>query len=278
MKKFIVFLILWTALSACDKPNHINPIKQYGLELSDKALGVASKSIWEVNQLLGREELYLYSGELKEAGTALVWVNQGYLSFTPTDMMFVLRECRCIVVQADAFSEWMKPYGLLGQLSDQGILSGTDVLNYFVLHELGHLTNGHEGRAINADSTIFNRETTTSKLNEEAADLFAANIIKNISNDDLDVKTLASSIQLKLGMLAFDLQGARIINNFGCSATNAPCAFHDTGDTHPNFEYRVLRVNCYMDEQNCEAFEDFKRRRESNGMFGDGILYRADGL
>ncbi|MCP3862290.1 MAG: hypothetical protein GY923_17570 [Aestuariibacter sp.] len=137
------------------------------------------------------------------------------------------------MAQVEVFQKWAANYELISGLSDESILSGTDVMTYFLLHEVGHIRNGHAGRALGSgDSSNFNREDTSTKQNESAADSFAASIIAEGKDGDLDLSLLANSIQLKLAMLSFDLQGTRVTQNFGCSATDSPCAFHDKGDTH----------------------------------------------
>ena len=275
--KLIFSLLLTIALFGCNPKQEFDPVKRYGLVQTDNLIDIAKKSIHDANSLLNSDEVYLYEGKLRKQGTALIWVGPENLSASISDMMFVLRDCSCIVAQVEVFQKWAANYELISGLSDESILSGTDVMTYFLLHEVGHIRNGHAGRALGSgDSSNFNREDTSTKQNESAADSFAASIIAEGKDGDLELSLLANSIQLKLAMLSFDLQGIRVTQNFGCSATDSPCAFHDKGDTHPNLEYRFLRVNCLLDEQYCPMLEDYEKRRNSDGIFDSGLLFKSN--
>ena len=264
-------------LTACSKP--YDPIVHYDLEITDDALELAEKSIERTNMLLASPELpefYLYDGSIKKEGVAVLWVGDRNLSQSVTDMMFVLRECACVVVQPMVFMSWINNYETVGD-PDARYSSSGSILSYLLLHELGHIQQGHTGRAISIPSGYYNRDNNDEKKKEQDADNFAANVIHDyLGKDELfDTWLSAANIQMSLSSLAFYLQGKRLIDNSGCSALDAPCAFHDIGDTHHNFEYRILKANCRLDSNACSILDTYKRRRNSDGVFPGGIIYRA---
>ncbi|KAF7788157.1 hypothetical protein PRUB_a2751 [Pseudoalteromonas rubra] len=276
MGKTIVLCLTMMLALACSKP--FDPVEYYGLELTREERSLIELSIDKLNQLIPPQKqlnLYLFDTQLQADGVAILWVNDTNLAHSPTDMMFVLSGCACVVIQPQVFLQWLDT-----QAAGTAQRRGSEILSYFILHELGHLDRGHAGRAASVDTDYYNRDENVQKHREQDADNFASELLKSHLGEggSWQRRQIAMDIQLALGFLSFDLQGKRIIDNFACSALNAPCAFHDMGDTHPNLELRLLRANCNLDDAYCDLLRDYEERRHSDGVFSDAILYDGRGM
>ncbi|MAT94154.1 MAG: hypothetical protein CME59_16355 [Halioglobus sp.] len=255
---------------------------QYQLVPTVLHIEIARQAIKNINILLhaeGLPEYYLYDEEHNREGIALLWVGDKTISQTVADMMFVPRGCQCVIVQPRVLYSWVENYSTVGETNYADMDNLPHTLGYFLLHEYGHIHSGHPGRAISTLGDNTNRDETESKRLEQTADDFASNLVAKYQSKTGAFKTWmsAANIGLNISSLAFTLQGKRIIDNFGCSVLDAPCAFHDMGDTHYNLEYRILKAQCLISGgEACGMLSSYEQRRNSGGVFQKGALYRAE--
>jgi len=121
-----------------------------------------------------------------------------------------------------------------------------NALSIILLHEVSHILLGHSVDSDNGyhensqlEYDRYNLESNEYKRREYQADSLAANIIsKSIENGSLD----ASEISLAVSFLSWNIQGDRIINNWGAQKS----VFWDKSKTHPNFELRILYMNYFI--------------------------------
>ncbi len=234
-----------------------------------------------VNSVLGETSSNLISphwhaDEVKPV--RLYWVGSRNLTKDRNDMMFVVTDCSCIVVQPLVFMRWLSSYS--GDAEDDKLLalSAPHVLAYFLLHEIGHIVNGDAGRALSGARTMYNLDPTVSKQQESAADHFAANALKAAAGDTSAFKRSMAALWVgtELQKLSFNLTGIRLIDEFGGTALALPKLFMDRGASHPNFELRVLEISDQISgtPESRSLVEDFRALQRASAR-RDSVIYRA---
>lgn len=266
---------------SCTKPENL--FETFRLSQSKSRVKDVQDAIDTVNILLRNEGLrpyYLYTkGDNRDDAIALLWVGDKTLSQSVTDMLFVPNACDCVIAQPKVYYSWINNYFMIGNTDYSNNDDAVWLLSYLLLHEYGHIMSNHPGRAISAKGETFNTINSVNKHREQIADDFASDIVSryNSGNDNYDTWIHAANINMAISSFAFTLQGKRVVDNFACSILDAPCAFHDMGDTHYNLEYRILKAQCLISGgQYCEPLADYESRRNSGGVFKDGILYSKD--
>jgi len=251
-------------------------LKSYELEETKINMDVVEQAISVANKILG-ENVFIHGCKKRKGKTNVFWVGHQGLTKTRHDMMFVLEECNCIIIQGSVFFDWLNQYsGKRGELELIDI-GKKEILVYFLLHELGHIRNKHPGRAINKKSKHYNVIKTKSKKRETIADLFASNmILEGLSNAEKFDRWMATSwVSVELGQLSFNLQGIRSIEEFGGTYLNLPRLFQDKGKSHPNFELRVLQINHDIQQtEDSKILLDSFIKHQKESISQDGVLYR----
>lgn len=279
----IIILYLLTFCGCSQEQDTI--IEQYGFELTDYEIALAKISISNTNNILkassDKRIALVGSGKVNSGDIKLYWLGPQKLSQTKNDMIFVLKECNCIVVQPKVFIKWLNYYRTIDNKLDLDLISPEEILSFFLLHEIGHIKNNDPGRAVENSKNNYNIDSTDDKEKEEKADEYAANAIKKAISvkDDYDISFSALNISMELAKFSFNLTGKRVIDSFSGSILDSPSLFQDDTKTHPNFELRILQVNDLIagsaDSKNL--LESFKNRRNSGGIFPDGIIYKKEG-
>ena len=274
----LVFLFAIFSLGSLSTPAAANRdvFAKYGFSSSPLQRDVAEEAIELANKALSLSSLWTLVPHWEtssQTAISIFWVGSKNLSFSRDDMMFVLRECTCIVVQPLVFNHW------INQLSSNRLdLSLPHVLAYFLLHEVGHIASGHEGRALAETTKRFNLVDTASKIRERQADSFAAQTIKLAQEDESDFMR-ALDIQwvtIALQNLSFNLTGIRLLDEFGGTSLALPKLFQDDGASHPNFELRVLTVlNEISQTPESRALLDDFLRLQSDSETRDRVLFQA---
>ncbi len=203
------------------------------------------------DQQEGQEAVvYLVKGEGRLAGNAVG----------------VPRDCRCVFVQMTALEEWISTNSTgSGRLE----LDAPYLLAFMLIHELGHLHHGHhavdymEGKLLQ-----LNIEPSVAKQHEKLADEFAATIIREAINGSQAISSSsleATLLSTELTKLSWNLQARRSLDFFGSDLLGTPEVFYDSGYSHPNLSWRILRVNHLIHQTNesralLENFEKSKNR------------------
>ena len=72
---------------------------------------------------------------------------------------------------------------------------------------------------------------------------------------------------LVISLYLFDLSAQNSLDCFGGRVLGSPCIFWDESQSHPNFEYRLLRINHALSgtEISKQLLQDFKKARANSG-------------
>lgn len=158
----------------------------------------------------------------------------------------VPENCRCIVVGANEFNKNFARIAVEGSLIAD---HEAEMLTFLLLHELGHITQGDYGQFLpNHQSPALNLDANETKRREDAADEYAAAALReqvaqfyDPEFDDYVMDAVWSTTFLQA--LSFVIGSRASIDCFGCRPLGLPTIFWDHGRSHPNFEYRLLRIN-----------------------------------
>ena len=198
--------------------------------------------------------------------------------FGPLKVAEVPNGCRCIVVGAEGFKNLLR--------EPQGRSSMFDyepgpVLAFILLHELGHIRHGHYGAFVDGhavDQELLNLDETEAKAREDQADEFLVRVLRDAQADSEDFFRWMASSQLviELWHLSWNLSVRRRVDYFGSSATGDRRVFWDVGTSHPNFEYRLLRINHKLvnSEDSAALLKEFEDARIKGRE--PMILYQAE--
>lgn len=173
-------------------------------------------------------------------------------------------ECQCVVVRVGTLASW----SMLHMGTNSALISydREAFLAYMLLHEAGHIINDGrfgENAATVRVSSSFNRDPTLQKEREVAADTYAAETVKEALKQKGSERGLAASnVAMSLSELSWNLQVHRSLDSFGATITKAPAVFWDSGLSHPNLEWRILRANALI--QGTEASAGLLRSFEES--------------
>ena len=268
-------------LCGCDAPSK-DVFETYGLAETSLHRELAIEAVGLANQVIGPADditLAVHWQALGPRAVPVYWVGSRSLSRSRNDMMFVLNGCRCIVVQPAVFLAWLSTYS--GSSANDGVdlmeLSPPHILAVFLLHEMGHIQEGHAGRALGAGTQAYTLDRSVHKDRETAADIRAAAALRTAGSDRHDFGRwwAARSIIGQLANLSFNLTGIRLIDKFGATSLALPEVFLDNSTSHPNFELRILEISHAIHDNDLtrDALVDFKahQRRSADRT---GVLYR----
>lgn len=178
----------------------------------------------------------------------------------------VPRDCTCVFVQMPTLKQWIAAYSTgSGRLE----LDPAYLLAFMFLHELGHLHHGHHAvDFVEGKLMQLNIEPSIAKQHEKLADEFAGKIIRQAvhgSKAALATSLEATFLSTELTKLSWNLQAQRSLDFFGSDVLGTPEVFFDSGYSHPNLSWRILRVNHLIHQSNesrtlLEKFEQSKIR------------------
>jgi hypothetical protein len=148
---------------------------------------------------------------------------------------------------------------------------------FVLLHELGHLRRGDCGRKlVSDDHGKLNDQTNADKAQEFAADSVAVTILRTATQyGDADSKVAAGRVEMALATTSFYISGRRIVASSGADLIGSPIVFWDIGLSHPNFEWRLLKVNDLLNSSDVsrKLLADF----EAGRVQAEQPLYIAPG-
>ena len=179
---------------------------------------------------------------------------------------FVPRGERCIFVDDEALSSLRE--AVLGRIPEQPLCEDQVLLGLILLHEAGHIEHGDWGRAFPSQhsSNTLNADETEGKKREIEADRFAAGRIKDAVGSPPTSRRVSAGARLEnavreVGFRLFlhrkkkDLESLR--HELDELVSPAPgrsrgetlhqssesVAYLDSGASHPNLEYRLMRMH-----------------------------------
>jgi len=158
------------------------------------------------------------------------------------------------------------------------------MLTFLLLHELGHVAKEHYGQFLpDASQVVLNDDHTLSKEREAEADEFVGSILrehrKAFYGDDsraFEESLKATPVILLIASLSFSVSTNASLDCLGCRVLGSKEIFWDHSRSHPNFEFRLLKLNHAIspDLGYGAMVEDYKRARTAAGSAT--ILYEGE--
>jgi hypothetical protein len=216
----------------------------YGLQSTTIGNSDTDAAIRLANALLPTD-----SPRFQGAWNATVLATGGYVpvylvsdrNLTPADLAFVTPACEGIVLQNPPFQAWVTSLSD----SDGPAIDPASMTAFVLLHELGHLRRRDCGKKlISEGNAALNDQVNDDKAQEFAADNVAVDIVRTATqHGSANSKVAASRIEVALATASFYIAGRRIVASPGEDLIGSPSVFWDIGLSHPNFEWRLLKVN-----------------------------------
>jgi hypothetical protein len=213
-----------------------------------------------------RERVPLVEGRERSA-----WTPESvpmHLIAASTEMIFVPRGCRCVVMSVPAMQAWL--VGASDAAKNDMAVDGVSILVFTLLHELGHIAHGDHAdsafapyptRAIDA-----NLVPTAEKTREFAADAWAAERIKQAFTPGHRGFFASLNVQMGLTAVGWNLARRRLIENFGATVLRDPRLLFDAGYSHPNFARMLVANELVSDSPAAKALRnEFEKMREGRG-------------
>jgi hypothetical protein len=236
---------VWLGLCAPPHPGDFDPAT-FGYSETTAGRGLVAEAIAKVNVIVDpRDHLAIVPGWDKSKWSSdSVPVHLIGNGASASEMIFVPRGCRCIVITVPAMQAW------LADASDAAkgdmAVDAVSTLAFMLLHELGHIAHGDHGRAfapLPTQSSDTNLVLTTEKCREFAADAWAADHVRRAFTPGHPGFFSSINVQFALGAIGWNLARRRLIDNFGATVLRDPRVLFDQGYSHPNFEFRFLVAN-----------------------------------
>jgi hypothetical protein len=249
-----------------------NPVRRYGLYESERHRSMVAAAIELANGAMGGGvDFRLTPGWIpaRAEGTRVPVYLVGLDRPGRFGISFVPRGERCIFVDDEALSSLQK--AVLGQIPEQALCEDQELLALILLHEAGHIEHGDWGRVFpsQASSNTLNADETEGKKREIEADRFAAGQIKDGLRSPPTSRRVAAAARLEnavreVGFRLFlhrkkkDLESLRyefdeLLRREPGSSTGGTrsqssesAAYLDAGASHPNLEYRLMRMHYEM--------------------------------
>lgn len=261
----IVNVILWQ-LHSPDSPIEETDRCATGFAPDESFEADLLGAITRANSILpdGQKLFLLTEDNSKQAPPTTTPVYSARASVTGDMVVHVPVNCAEIVFNKEAFYS-----GLQTTLGDDVSVDNTrSLLAILLLHEVGHIANGHQGQFI--PTTIqgdTNLGYTASKKLENEADQYVVSTIKpRITGEIPDDSFTAHNLFAFLGYLSFVIAGNNSINCFGCRPLGSKDIFWDHSRTHENLELRLLRIShgIFPNADSQQLLDNFEARRSAN--------------
>ena len=224
----------------------------------------------------------------------------------------VPKGCRCVHIGGANFERSFRTL-----TENNLLLEGDEVamLVFLLLHEVGHVANEHYGAFLpKLEAATPNLDQTASKAHEEEADAFVGQILRREflrlgNGDDLTAEFdtyfgcsgfddpdsvcfgLRDPESAEPGItdvgfldvvfftwsLSFVISAEMSLDCFGCRVLGHPSYFWDHGQSHPNFQYRLLKIAHAITESpaSLELIKEFEKgRKEADANYG--VIWHDD--
>ncbi len=183
--------------------------------------------------------------------------------------------CRCIFVDPESLTAWVAAHSN-GSASLK--LSEANLLAFMLLHEVGHIHGGTSAVRFDKGALAqLNVSPSRAKAIEEDADAFAAKVIAaQLKEPRWDASLAANKIAMELTKLSWNMQAYRTLDEFAAAAVGSRTVFFDTGYSHPNLAWRILRSNdlIHQTESTRALLAAFEGARERGSE--TSIIYRKE--
>lgn len=248
LSSFIV--LVWICAAALAQPMR-HP------DASPETKALVKRAIAAVNELTASDSIRL---SLKEDDDGAIPVHL----LRSTTIAEVPANCACIHLGGIGIRRMFK------EVSSEPLLEDNMVhyLSFILLHEIGHIHNGDHGAFITKKRAPLNNDDNADKDREIAADDYVIDKLKfdpDVADDQTMQKML---VGLALTSYNFIHSTKKSLDEcFGGRVLGSPCIFWDHGQSHPNFEYRLLRINhaIHPSETSKRLLEDFENARKKAG-------------
>jgi hypothetical protein len=251
----------------------VDPVISRGLTHTLDGQNEILRAIRRANEILHAARLGLKPLSYTAAGTVTsIDAIAVYLIATPASAIStaaaVPRGCTCIFANSALLASWVRTHS---QGTGRMALDGSILMTFMLLHEVGHLIKGGaSGEFSDGGFSQLNLEPTHAKANEEDADAFAANLIREQAQPgvSIDAFLAANETSRELTKLGWNMQAYRSLGQFGSGETGKPSVYFDQTYTHPNLAWRMLRSNDLIQHTTAsrrllDAFEEARQRGAS---------------
>jgi hypothetical protein len=261
---------------ACNDPSPSWDVTRYGLAEAPSGRSTVQAAIHLVGKILpDPPPLVIEAGwSLSRPDRAVPVHAVAAQGLGRNELVSIYSDCRCILVKSGDLDRWLQ----------ERVGSGSALLNvderallaYMLLHEVGHFVDGDADGAMTSPTSdgvgSLNRDETTQKEREAAADRYAASTLKAALQFGGTRGLSAAEVAMALSNLSWNLSAHRLLDDFGATSLGKPRAFWDAGYSHPNIELRILSVNALVSGSDAaqELLDDFRNRRNQ----APTILYR----
>jgi hypothetical protein len=241
---FLGTTLVWLGLCAPPHPGNFEA-RRFGYSETTSGRGLVAEAITRVNLISGaRDDLGIVPGWDKSVWTgASIPVHLIGNAASASEMIFVPRGCRCIVIAVQTMQAWLaSASGTQGDMRVEGV----DALTFMMLHELGHIAHGNQASAfapLPAQASDTNQVSTAQKCREFGADAWAADQVRRAFTPGNSGFFASMNVQFALSAIGWNLARRRLIDNFGATVLRDPRVLFDQGYSHPNFELRILVAN-----------------------------------
>ncbi|MBY5416419.1 hypothetical protein [Rhizobium leguminosarum] len=285
MRISLATVLLPVAVLGCSQQDHPakSLVEQFGYVETVQGRELVEQAARKASSVLGSRKPLVLAGAWQD-GAASAAANRITISLIAPEQvpkrLFVFvpsSGCACIFIQPQALTAWLDRY--VTALPDQMLsIDYADALAFMLLHEVGHVEHGDAGlfEAVTVAPAHFDNSDETKK--EEEADRFAVDAIvaaAEPTGKDVSGFLAATSIQMALSKLSWNLSAIRLLDNFGATELALPSVFGDLSYSHPNLELRILTVNylLHANETSRQLLDQFLERR-AKAREGDGVLFR----
>jgi hypothetical protein len=266
-------------LHAEEAPYRLRNGETTGLQV-DAAIGAVNAmlddpalTLWLANPIPGRTNLQgavpVYIVQVADAAGMVMRVPDG---------------CFCMVIGGNEFEAAFEKVAAEGPLIAD---HKREMLTFLLLHEMGHIRLGHYGPFLpDPGKAILNLDENDTKAQEDAADAFAAEVLRTqLGALDSGTPVMAAmNVIMFVQSLSFIVSSRASIDNFGARVLGDPAIFWDHSRSHPNFEYRLLKINHAISptETSQALLDDYEAARQSSGRSitirqnGETITYSED--
>ncbi len=167
---------------------------------------------------------------------------------------FIPRGERCVFLDAAEIGRLNEIFSR--SMTGASVVDPVGLLMLVLLHEAGHIAEGHDGSSFDGLRNALNIDETLRKKEEIAADAFGARLIKMACNPSQPPDRFLNGMKLssELAVVAHNLTAYRFAENPFSTALGKPEVLWDEGYSHPNIEVRVLMMLAIV--SNVKGFDD----------------------
>jgi hypothetical protein len=210
----VLATVIFCSTAYAEQPSSQFSASQYGYAETTQSRDLLIKDISKSNDILSESAFHLVPNWLPhtaDSGTVPVYLIRNDIA----DMIFVPRNCFCVVVVPQMLAPW-----LVSNSPDTNDLAVEDsaIVAFILLHEVGHLAHhdnfGASFTPIPTDARNLNFEKTSAKDIEFGADAWAASKVRDASQPGKLGFESAMDIELAIANASWNLQRRRLVQQY----------------------------------------------------------------